>query len=82
MMPDKTYPAEGKSIKRRNSEESPMSKRKGMRECPNCGSKNLQVEGHSSKGRQILHCEECDEVFEIRLGGDKHDRERERERER
>jgi transposase-like protein len=59
-----------------------MSKRKGLRECPVCGSKNLQVEGHSSKGRQILHCEECDEVFEIHLGGDKHERERERERDR
>ena len=62
-----------------------MSKKKGLNVCPYCGSRNLQVEGHTSKGKQIIRCGECDEQFEtynhdgghnhrIHHGGDRHHR--------
>jgi len=49
-----------------------MSKKKDIRSCPNCGSKNLQSEGHSKKGRKLYICAECDHEFEVRTG-DLHD---------
>lgn len=49
-----------------------MTKKKGFKECPNCGSRNLHLEGYGSKGRQIIQCNECDEVFEI-FAGRSHD---------
>ncbi len=58
-----------------------MAKKKKLMSCPYCGSKNLQIEGYSSKGRQIVQCAECDETFEVRSGGDKRDHERHREKE-
>lgn len=52
-----------------------MSKKKGLKVCPNCGSHNLHLEGYGSKGRQIIQCNECDEVFEI-FAGRSHDHNR------
>ena len=52
-----------------------MAKKKGLKVCPNCGSHNLHLEGYVSKGRQIIECNECDEVFEI-FAGRSHDHNR------
>jgi len=47
-----------------------MAKKKNIRTCPNCGSRNLQAEGHSKKGRILYICSECDHEFEIRAGNE------------
>lgn len=36
-----------------------------MRKCPNCGSKNLEIEDSSSHDFQIVCCLDCDAVFEL-----------------
>jgi len=45
-----------------------MAKNKNLTVCPNCGSRNIQFEGHGSKGKKTYCCSECDEVFEIYAG--------------
>jgi len=50
-----------------------MPKQKELFECPNCGSRNLQLKGHSSKGRREFRCEQCDEVFVVKLADDARD---------
>jgi len=59
-----------------------VARKKKLTSCPHCGSKNLQIEGYSSKGRQIVQCGECEEIFEIHAGGEKRDHDREREPDR
>lgn len=55
-----------------------MSKKKDIRSCPNCGSRNLQTENRSKKGRKLYICAECDHEFELRPvnGSDHKGRER------
>ena len=56
-----------------------MPKQKESCECPNCGSKNLQLKGHSSKGRRVFRCEQCEEVFVVKLADETRDADPENE---
>ena len=51
-----------------------MSRKKGLKDCPHCGSRNLLLEGYSSKGLQVIHCAECDEIFEVFIGPEEGER--------